>query len=74
MQGRHSKKYNESQIQNQNLSSKCDDPTPSRLPMTAATTTYRGIDAGVTESGVKRGGNGSTRVSAADCRGDGMGS
>ncbi len=32
---------------------------------------YRGIHAGVTESGVKKGKNEPTRVLAADCSGDG---
>ncbi len=42
-----------------------DDAVP------AADTTYRGIHAGVTKSGVKKEENASTRLSAADCSGDG---
>ena len=36
----------------------------------AADTTYRGVHVGVTKSGVKKGKNGLTRLSAADCRPD----
>ena len=53
-------------IKIQNLSSNFADSTPSLLSSTAAATAYRGIHAGVTKSGVKKGENGLTRVSAAD--------